>query len=178
MNTSDFKISINKYYDIMRNILIYVLISIAVLGLFEIVPALTLFLGTFVFIIGSLFLYFKKVKQKYKILSVQENHLTIEENHPIEIDYLKIKSITLKYGGVKGTSWLGVVYSPIAIPNTGQENTIKIITKDGETIVRNVWCEKGSDYWRLISLGNFLKDKGIEVKMKGFLGNEPEVEYP
>ena len=80
---------------------------------------------------------------------------------------------------MKETSWISQGFrSPIHMPNTGQENIIKITTKEGAKIVRNVWCEKKSDYWRLISLGDFLKEKGIEVKMKNFSGNEPEVDYP
>ena len=168
MDTLDFKISINKYYDRMDSILFYMLMSIALLGLFMIIPAFILFVGAFIFLVGVLFVYFKKIKQRFKILSVAENQLIIENNPPIEIDYMKIQNITLRGGSVKGTSWLGVMYSLVAMPNTGQDNIIKIITKDGETIVRNVWCENDADYWRLKSLGNFFEEKGIEIKMKGF----------
>ena len=45
---------------------------------------------------------------------------------------------------------------------------IKITTKDGKIIVRNIWCENDADYRRLKSLGGFLEEKGINVKMKGF----------
>jgi len=40
----------------------------------------------------------------------------------------------------------------IAIPDTDQENIIKIITKDRKKIVWNVWCENDADYWRLVLL--------------------------
>jgi hypothetical protein len=51
---------------------------------------------------------------------------------------------------------------------TGRENKIKVITKDGETIIKNIWCENDMDYWRLRSLGTFLEKKGVDIKMKGF----------
>jgi len=50
----------------------------------------------------------------------------------------------------------------------GHENTIKIITKDGKKIVKNIRIENDADYWRFKSLGDFLKEKGVEVEMKGF----------
>ena len=51
---------------------------------------------------------------------------------------------------------------------TGHENTIKLITKNGEKTTKNIWCENDADYRRLKSLGGFLEEKGIDVKMKGF----------
>ena len=170
MDTFDFKISVNKYYDIWNYTILCIILSLLVLGSWKIIPIspIVLFSAVIIFAIDATVMYFKKIKQKYKTLSVQENLLIIEDNPPIEIDYMKIQSITLKGGSVKGTSWLGVAYSPIAIPNTGQENTIKIITMDGRKIVRNIWCENDADYCRLRSLGSFLKEKEIDIKMKGF----------
>ena len=129
MDTLNFKISINKYYDGADYILLYVLVSLVVLGLCGIIPSpsLILILGLFIFVIVFfLLMYFIKVKQKFKILSIKENHLIIENNPSIEIDYTEIQNITLKYASVKETSWLGYIYIPISIPNTGQENIIKI----------------------------------------------------
>ena len=140
-----------------------------VLGLFEIIPVLVLILGEFIFLVDTLLMYFKKIKQKFNILSFKENHLTIGNNPLIEIDYMKIQRIILKYRNTKDTSWINVSSRiGIAIPNTGQDNIIKIITQDGEKIVLNVWCENDTDYWRLRSLGTFFEKRGVNIKMKGF----------
>jgi len=168
MDMLDFKISINKYYDRIDAVIFYILIFFTILLLFEIIPLLIVLLWLFFCLFGTFFFYFKKIKQKFKILSVKENHLIIGNNPPIGIDYMEIQNITLKYGAVKQTNWLGGVTTLIAIPDTGQENFIKITTKDGKKIVRNIWCENDADYWRLRSLGYFFEKRGIDVKMKGF----------
>ena len=170
MDTLDFKISINKYYDRILIILYCMPIFILVLGSWKIIPIplFVLFLSVIIFVVGAFSFYFIKIKRKFKILSVKENHLIIENNPPIVIDYTRIQNIILIYITVKGSNWAGFGRSFITIPDTGQENIIKIITKDGKKIVRNIWCEDEADYWRLVSLGDFFKEKGIDVKMKGF----------
>ena len=47
-------------------------------------------------------------------------------------------------------------------------NIIEIVTEDGEKMIKNIWCENDIDYRQLKSLGRFLEEKGIDVKMKGF----------
>ena len=170
MDALDFKISINKYYDRIHNILYCTLILILVLGSWKIIPIppFVLFLAVIIFLFWAFFSYFKKMKQKFKILSIKENHLIIENNSPIEIDYMEIQNITLRYTTVKGSSWVGLGRFFITIPDTGQENFIQIITKEGKKIVRNIWCENDADYWRLKSLGSFFEERGIDIKMKGF----------
>ena len=173
MDTLDFKISINKYYDWWNYVILSILLSLLVLGSWKIIPIPPFIgvLGGVIFGITVFTMYFVKIKQKFTILSVTENYLIIESNPLIKIDYINIQNIILRGGAVKSTNWFDFGFgsrSFITIPDTGQENIIKIITKDKKTIVRNVWCENDSDYWRLKSLGDFFTEKGIEVKMKGF----------
>ena len=180
MDTLDFKISINEHYDRIDSILLYGLIAIVPLSYivifypaFEYLMIIILIIITLVFyLIVPLLIYFKKKKQKFKILNFKEDSLIVENDTITEINYLEIKRITLIYKSTKSDNWgdwIGTVRSFIAIPSTGQDNTIKIIKKNGEKTVINIWCENDADYWRIRSLGSFLKEKGIDIKMKGFL---------
>ena len=78
-----------------------------------------------------------------------------------KINYVDIQKIEIHYRNTKGDQ-------AKILTMTGHENTIKLITKNGEKIAKNIWCENDADYRRLKSLGDFLEEKGIDVKMKGF----------
>ena len=169
MNTFDFKISINRYYkNRIDTILFYVIIVIAILTITRILHVFIILLFSIILFCVGILMYFKERSQKFEVLSFFLQYLTIGNEPLIKIDYTKIRSITLNYKYTKSSSWIGGTYSPISIPSTGHENTIKIITKDGKTIIKNIWCENDIDYQRLKSLGRFLEEKGIDVKMKGF----------
>ena len=104
-----------------------------------------------------------------KMLYFKENHLVIENEPTIEIDYIKIQQIILRIDRINEIKWLKELDSLRLTPDTGQGSIIEIITKDGEKIIRNVWCENNSELQRFKSLEFFLQEKGIDVKKKRFL---------
>ena len=170
MNILDFKISINRYYKKRIDfILCGVITVLVILTLTEILPVFPIILFSIILLGGGILMYFKEKKQNFEILSFKKNHLIIGNSPPIEVDYMVIQTVILKYYHTKGDGLFSGAFLGPGIPKTGHENTIKITTKDGKKIVKNIWCENEADYWRLKSLGFFLKEQGIEVKMKGFL---------
>ena len=165
----DFKISINRYYkNRIDIILFYVIIVVAALTITRILHVFIILLFSIILFCVGILMYLKEKRQKFEVLSFFSTYLTIGNNPLAKIDYTKIQSITLSYKYTKSSSWLGGAYSPISIPSTGHENTIKIITENGGKTTKNIWCENDADYRRLKSLGGFLEEKGINVKMKGF----------
>jgi hypothetical protein len=165
MDTLDFKISVTKKNYIVL-ILLGVFLSVALLTFFEIVFAFVFITVFIIFFIWNLLIYFKTTMQEPKMLSFKENHLVIENEPSIEIDYMKIQKIILRFDIINEKKWLKDIDSLSLTPSTGQESLIEIITKDGEKIKRNVWCEDDANHQRFKSLKFFLQEKGVDVKTK------------
>ena len=168
-----FKISVNRYYDREIEIVLVFLVVVIIVSVFTnlfLLLIISSILSTVLLIINALMSVMKRQK-KFDIITFNPTWIEIGAKTIIRIENVDIKKIVIHYRNTKGDR-------AKVRTMTGRENTIKIFTTDGETIIKNIWCENDSDYWRLKLLGDFFKDKGIEVKMKGFLGNEPEVEYP
>ena len=159
-----FKISVNRYYyHEIRIILLFLIVVIIVSALTDLFLLLIIsgVLSSILLII-EVFLSRGKNQKKFDIITFGMTYMEIGKEIPTRIENINIQKIILHYRFTKGDQ-------AKVRTMTGQENTIKIISTDGETITKNIWCENDSDYWRLKSLGSFLEDKGIDVKMKGFL---------
>ena len=158
-----FKISVNRYYFCEMEIVLWFLVAvIMVSGLTDLFLLLIIFglLSTILLIIIVLSSMTERQK-RFNIITFNPTWIEIGRETSIRIENTDIQKILLHYRFTKGDK------AKIRTM-TGQENTIKIITKDGKKIVRNIWCENDSDYWRLRSLGSFFKERGVKVKMKGF----------
>jgi len=163
---------IGRYY--MDEIRIVILSLIAVFGLFGLLDLLSLFIfpnfarpiiGVIVVTILSfavilkIWEYFRK---KIDVITFTPLWIEIGKETPFKINYSDIQKVAIIYWFQKKD------FDFSLLPATGHENTIKIITKDGKRIVKNIRIENNADYWRFRSLGDFLKEKGVEVEMKGF----------
>jgi hypothetical protein len=113
-----------------------------------------------------LFLQIKGRFGKIDIITFCPMWTEISKEKSIKINYLDIEKIVVHYIATRYDvgGWV--------LNMTGRENTIKIITKDGKKITKNIFIENKGDYLKLKSLGDFLKEKGVEVKMKGFSKNK------
>ena len=159
-----FKISASRYY--CREI--EAVISFLAILIFVSIPTNSLLLliilgilSTILLVINA-FLPSTKKQKRFNIITFNPTWVEIDKEIPAKINYVDIQKIVVYYHSTKGDQ-------AKVMTMTGRENTIKIITKDGEKIVKNIWCENETDYWRLRSLRNFLKEKDVDIKMKGFL---------
>ena len=157
------KISTNRYYfheiEIFLLLLVTVIIVSSLTDLFLLLVISGL-LSTILLIISVLLPTTKKQK-KNSIITFNPTWIEISSEISIRIENVDIRKIILHYRYTKGDS-------AKVRTMTGHENTIKIITMNGEKITKNIWCENDIDYQRLKSLGKFLEEKRIDVKMKGF----------
>ena len=158
-----FKILTNRYYyNEMEIVLLFLVIVIVVSALTDLLLLLIIssLLSTILLIINVL-LPITKRQKKIDIITFNPTWVEISKETSIRIENTDIQKILLHYRFTKGDQ-------AKVRTMTGQENIIKIVAKNGKTITKNIWCENDADYWRLRSLGSFLEEQGVEVKMKGF----------
>jgi len=106
------------------------------------------------------FLHIREFFRKFDTIIFRPQLIEIGVEKPTKINYTDIQKIVVEFWAQR---W------EYAFPfwiRTGHENTIKIITKDGKKIIKNIRIENNVDYRRFKSLRSFLAEKGVEVKMK------------
>ena len=167
-NTS-FKMLVGRYYINEIQIIYMFLLAIVILLFFFFSKFFTssqsffakmTVIATFVcFFTSHLREFFRK---KFDAIVFTPLWIEIGKKAFLKVSYADIQKITLDYWAQRWDFGFG------RLVWTGHENTIKIITKDGKKIVKNIRIENDADYWRFKSLGDFLKEKGVEVEMKGF----------
>jgi len=159
-DTISFKMLIGRYYTNELSIVgLFLYVLIVLLVFFAPANLLLIIWPIAAYLFASQIIEFFR---KYDTITFAPLLIEIGKESLVKVGYASIQKITLNYYGEK---W-DYVY-PIGF-KIGHENTIKIITKDGRKIVKNIRIENNVDYRRFKSLGCFLEEKGIEVKMKGF----------
>ena len=167
-NNISFKMSVIRHYDaelaiINRLCLAILILTIFFAYIFPRVVYVLFFLLPLLLTILNITLHIRAHFGKTDIITFSSMSIEIGKETPEKIDYTDIQKIIVNYRGVKGdmASWI--------IKMSGCENTVKIITKDGKKITKNIFCiDEKWDYWKILSLEDFLKAKGVEVEMKGF----------
>ena len=119
------------------------------------------------YIIFGVVFWQKEKKKEKDLITFGDTKIIIESKTICTIDYKDIKKISLSFRSTTSKNWfsLRLIFRP---PNFGDSNTLKIEKKDSQVIKKDIWCEVDADYWRLKRIGKFLKEKGVDVKMKGF----------
>ena len=100
--------------------------------------------------------------RKYDAITFTSQQIEMGKETFLKINYADIQKIVLDYCAKK---------KDYAYPfwiRSGHENILKVITKNEKKTVKNVLLEKEIDVYRFWLLGDFLKERGIEVEMKNF----------
>ena len=162
-----FKISVSRHYHQETEVVLLFLAAVIFVSIFTNLFLLLIISGILstILLVINAFAPMRKSQKRFVFITFKPTWIEIGKEISIKINYIDIQKVIqqviLHYSNTKGEQ-------AKVMTMTGRDNTIKIITKNGEKITKNIWCENDTDYRRLKSLGNFLEEKGINVKMKGF----------
>ena len=113
--------------------------------------------------------YTRKYKTKYSdvfFVLTSDYIKIINDGNERLLNKTDVGEVVIKFKSKKGDN---ISWRAWYIPSTGHKNIINFLNKTGNISTHKILCLTDADYWRLKSLGFFLKEQGIEVKMKGFL---------
>ncbi len=140
-------------------------LHIALIGCLAVMNFFIVSICLYVFVPIILWLLHKENKKKKEHLMLfSERSVELKENESSQqIAFENIEQIDIRFSSIKGDMTLR------KLPSSGKFNKIKIKTTDNKTIVRWIWLKTDTDYIRLKVLGRFLKEKEINIKMRGFI---------
>ena len=164
-DTISMKIGASRYYN--TEIAIAWVLSIAILTVSGFFASEKFIIMYFLLVIApillfSLILQMKDYLGKSGTMTFSSTRIEISRKTSVNINYIDIQKIAVRFTGAKGD------FGSLVRNKTGRENTIKIITKDGKKTIKHIWCLDKWDYWQMLLLEDFLKEKGVEIEMKGF----------
>ena len=158
-----FKISVSRYYHHEVGVVLLFFGTMMIVSILTNLFLLLIILGILstILLVTDVLVSMTKNQKRFDIITFTPTRIEISKETSIEISYIDIQKVVIYYSSTKGDQ-------AKVRTMTGRDNTIKIITKEGEKIIKNIWSENEADYWRLKSLVFFLKERGVKVKMWRF----------